>query len=273
MYLDELKTIRIERSDDGHVAEVVLANGRGNPLDGRFWDELPTVFPALDADPAVRVVLLRGEGKHFCTGLDLREAPALMKPAGGAAAERDEFLRWVRLAQFGISAIEDCRKPVVTAIQGGCIGGGLDLICATDIRLASAEAVFSVREVRVGVVSDGGSLQRLPTLIGESAARRIILTGEDFDATRAERYGLVSDVYPDPDTLLDAARRMCAEMAALSPRAVQGSKHALNVCRNLSHREGLEYVAVWNSAFMVSEDLDEAITSFSERRPPRYTGR
>jgi enoyl-CoA hydratase len=273
MALDELKTVRVDRCEDGRVAEVVLDNGKGNPLDGQFWDELPEVFPALDADPDVRAILLRGEGRHFCTGLDLREALAIMKPAGGVAAERDEFMRWVRMAQRGISAMEDCRKPVVAAVQGGCIGGGVDLICAADIRLASADAVFSVREVRVGVVSDGGSLQRLPALIGESAARRLILTGEDFDAGRAERYGLVSDVYPDPETLLVEARTMCAHLAGLSPRAVQGSKHALNVCRNLTHREGLEFVAIWNSAFMASDDLNEAVTSFAERRPPRYTGR
>lgn len=272
MKLDELRTMRVEYSDDRHVVEVILDNGRGNPLDDRCWHEIPHVFPALDADPDVRAIILRGEGRHFCTGLDLREAVAITKPAGGNAADRDSFYRWIKMAQRGITAMEECGAPVIAAIHGACIGGGVDLICAVDIRIASAEAFFSVREVRVGIVADGGSLQRLPHLIGESAARRLILTGEDFDAARAERYGLVSDVHPDPETMLADARRIAGHIAGLSPRAIQHSKQALNHCRNLTHREGLEYVAVWNSAFMASQDLDEAMRSFAESRAPRYTG-
>lgn len=272
MKLDELRTIRVERPSE-HVAEVVLDNGKGNPMDARFWDELPHLFPALDADPGVRAILLRGEGRHFSSGLDLRAALDIMRPAGGTAVDRDAFYRWVRMAQRGMGNVEACVKPVVAAVHGACLGGALDLICVADIRLASADAVFSVREVRVGVVGDGGSIQRLPGLIGESNARRLILTGEDFDAARAERYGLVSDVYPDQESLLAAARDLCGQLAGLSPRAVQGSKHALNLCRDLGHQQGLEFAAVWNSAFMASEDLTEAITSFGERRPPRYTGR
>jgi enoyl-CoA hydratase len=270
MKLDELTTMRVEYSADRHVAEVVLDNGPGNPMGVAFWAELPYVFPALATDPDVRAVLLRGEGRHFCSGIDLREAQQLVGPAGEDAAGRERFLAWLHASQGGITAVEECPKLVVAAIHGACIGGGIDLICATDIRLASAEARFSVKEVRVAIVSDGGSLQRLPTLIGESAARRLLLTGEDFDAARAERYGLVSDVYPDPDTLLAAAREMCEQLAALSPRAVQGTKRAMNHCRDLTHAQGLEYIAAWNSAFLINDDLTEMMTALAERRPPRY---
>jgi enoyl-CoA hydratase len=273
MKLDELTTMRVEFSADRAVAEVVLDNGHGNPMGVAFWQELPHVFPALHTDPDVRAILLRGEGRHFCSGVDLRDAERIMGPAGGNATRRDEFLTWLRTAQSGITNLETCTKPVVAAVHGACIGGGVDLICAADIRLASAEAVFAVKEVRVAIVSDGGSLQRLPTLIGESAARRLLLTGEDFDADRAERYGLVSDVYPTPEALLDAARGMCAQLASLSPRAVQGTKQMMNACRDLTHAQGLEHVAAWNSAFLVNDDLTEMIAAFSERRPPRYTGR
>jgi enoyl-CoA hydratase len=272
MKLDTLTTMRVEFSADRRVAEVVLDNGHGNPMGVAFWEELPHVFPALDADPDVRAILLRGAGKHFCSGVDLRDAERLMGPAGGDAAARDRFLAWLRMAQAGITGLEACAKPVVAAVHGACIGGGVDLICAADIRLASAEAVFAVKEVRVAIVSDGGSLQRLPTLIGESAARRLLLTGEDVEAARAERYGLVSDVYPTPDELLAAARKMCRELASLSPRAVQGTKRTMNACRDLTHAQGLEYVAAWNSAFLVNEDLHEMIAAFRERRPPDYPG-
>lgn len=270
MRLDELTTMRVEFSTDRHVAEVVLDNGHGNPMGVAFWQELPHVFPALHADPEVRTILLRGEGRHFCSGVDLRDAQTIMGPAGGDAVAREKFLAWLHMAQAGITALETCAKPVVAAVHGACIGGGVDLICAADIRLASAEAVFCVKEVRVAIVSDGGSLQRLPTLIGESAARRLLLTGEDFDAARAERYGLVSDVYPDPDTLLTEARGMCRQLASLSPRAVQGTKATMNLCRDLTHAQGLEYIAAWNSAFLVNADLTEMMTAFAEGRPPRY---
>ncbi|HTK61912.1 MAG TPA: enoyl-CoA hydratase-related protein [Pseudonocardia sp.] len=270
MKLDELTTMRVEFSPDRHVAEVVLDNGHGNPMGVAFWQELPHVWPALHADPDVRAILLRGEGRHFCSGVDLRDAQAIMGPAGGDAAAREKFLAWLHMAQSGITALETCAKPVVAAVHGACIGGGVDLICAADIRLASAEAVFCVKEVRVAIVSDGGSLQRLPTLIGESAARRLLLTGEDFDAARAERYGLVSDVYPDPATLLTEAREMCRRLASLSPRAVQGTKQTMNLCRDMTHAQGLEYIAAWNSAFLVNADLTEMMTAFAEGRPPRY---
>ena len=270
MKLDELTTMRVEFSPDRHVAEVVLDNGHGNPMGVAFWQELPHVFPALHADPEVRAILLRGAGKHFCSDVDLRDAQRIMGPAGGDAAQRDQFLAWLRMAQAGITALEACAKPVVAAVHGACIGGGIDLICAADVRLASAEAVFCVKEVQVAIVSDGGSLQRLPTLIGESAARRLLLTGEDFTAARAERYGLVSDVYPSPEALLEAAREMCRQIASLSPRAVQGTKATMNLCRDMTHAQGLEYIAAWNSAFLVNADLTEMIAAFSEGRPPRY---
>lgn len=268
-----MKTMRIERSDDGQVAEVVLCSGKGNPLGADFWDELPDVFPDLDADPDVRAVLLRAEGRNFCTGLDLVDAPALLAPAGGNAGERAAFLRWLRRLQRSITALEECAKPVVAAIQGWCIGGGIDLIAAADIRLASAEAMFSVREVKMAVIADAGSLQRLPYIVGEARARHLLLTGEDFDVAKAERWGLVSDVHPDPETLLAEARALCRRLADLPPMTVQGTKQMLNSSREMSRRDSLDQVAFYNTGLLASEDLTEAITSFAERRPPRFTGR
>ena len=267
-----METMRIERSPDGHIAEVVLAGARGNPLGARFWDELPEVFPALERDPDVRSVLLRAEGKNFCTGLDLASSLSLLAPAGGGAGERAEFLRWLRRLQRSISAIEDCTKPVVAAVQGWCIGGGIDLITAADIRLASAEAKFSVREVRMAVVSDAGALQRLPGIVGEARARHLLLTGEDFDVAAAERWGLVSTVYDGPDALLAGARALCRTLAELPPLTVQGTKQMLNASRDLPRRDALELVAAWNTGLLASDDLTEAMTAFNERRPPKFTG-
>jgi enoyl-CoA hydratase len=162
--------------------------------------------------------------------------------------------------------------PVVAAVQGWCIGGGVDLIAACDIRLASAEAQFSVREAKIAIVADVGSLQRLPAIIGKGHVAELAYTGKDIDAARAVAIGLVNHVSADPDAVLADARAMAAEIAANSPLAVQGTKAVLAAGENLSVAEGLDYVATWNAAFLASDDLVEAMTAFMEKRPGNFTG-
>ena len=162
---------------------------------------------------------------------------------------------------------------MIAAVSGWCIGGGLDLIAACDIRLCSKEARFSLREVKVAIVADLGSLQRLPRVIGEGHTRELALTGKDIPAERALRINLVNEVYETPAALLDAARAMAREIADNPPLVVQGIKRVMNYCSDKSVKDGLEYVAVWNSAFLQSHDLGEAMAAFRERRPPRFEGR
>ncbi|MBB4683363.1 crotonase/enoyl-CoA hydratase family protein [Amycolatopsis jiangsuensis] len=261
---------------DGPVAEVrLLGPGKGNAMGPDFWRELPQVFAALDADPRVRAVVLTGSGKHFSYGLDL---PAMMGSwapllAGDAlAGPRTEFHGEVRRLQDAVSSIAACRKPVIAAVSGWCIGGGVDVITAADVRLASADAKFSVREVKVAIVADIGSLQRLGSIIGEGHVRELALTGKDVDAARAERIGLVNEVYPDQDTLLAKARELAAEIADNPPLVVQGTKQVLAANTERQVAEGLRYVAAWNSAFLPSKDLQEAIQAFLERRAPEFKG-
>ncbi len=269
-----LKSLRLETAEDGRVAEVVLTGpGKGNAMGPDMWRELPEVFGALDRDPAVRAVLVRGEGAHFSYGIDLVAMARELAGAGGPAYERAGFLDGVRRLQAALDAAATCRKPVVAAVDGWCIGGGVDLIAACDIRVCSAQARFSVREVRVGIVADVGSLQRLPYIIGDGTTRRLALTGEDVDAAFAERVGLVSEVFADGAALLTGARALACLLAENPPLVVQGTKQVLNACRDLPLRDGLEHVAVWNSAFLATEDLGEAMAAFTERRPPRFTGR
>lgn len=272
-----LKSLRVERSDDGHVAEVVLIGpGKGNAMGPDFWRELPEVFGALDRDPEVRAVLVRGDGRMFCAGIDLVAMGALfagVAAEGGLAAARTAFLDDVHRLQAAVTSVEECRKPVVAAVHGWCIGGGVDLISACDIRLASADARFSVREVKVAIVADVGSLQRLPSVIGDGMTRRLALTGEDVPADRAERIGLTSETYADQDALLAGARALCADLAANPPLVVQGTKRVLNATRDLPRSAGLHHVAVWNAAFLPSHDLGEAMQAFAEKRPPRFEGR
>jgi enoyl-CoA hydratase len=162
---------------------------------------------------------------------------------------------------------------VIAAVSGWCIGGGLDVIAATDIRLASADAKFSVREVKVAIVADLGSLQRLSGIVGEGHLRELAYTGRDIDAARAEKINLVNDVYPDQEALLAAARQLAADIAANPPLVVQGVKDVLGHRREQDVAAGLRYVAAWNAAFLPSEDLGEAVQAFLERRPPEFNGK
>ena len=162
-----------------------------------------------------------------------------------------------------------CRKPVIAAVHGWCIGGGVDLISAADVRLASADAKFSIREARLAIVADVGSLQRLRGIIGEGQLRELALTGKDITAERAEQIGLVNDVLPDQEALMAAALEMAGEMAANSPLAVAGTKAVLNEGREEDIARGLRHVALWNSAFLHSEDLLEAVAAHGGAPPGR----
>jgi enoyl-CoA hydratase len=270
----ELVSMRVERAV--HVAVVTLLGpGKGNALGPDFWRELPLVFGELDADDDVRAIVLTGSGEHFSYGLDLPAmAPlwASLLADRALARPRTEFLGEVRRLQAAIGSVAACRKPVIAAISGWCIGGGLDLVAAADIRLASADAKFSIREVKVAIVADLGSLQRLAGIIGDGHLRELAFTGADIDATRAERIGLVNDVYPDRDAVLTAARDLADRIAANPPLVVQGAKDVLDVNRGQQVAAGLRYVAAWNAAFLPSDDLTEAVAAFAERREPKFTG-
>ncbi|HEY7832186.1 MAG TPA: crotonase/enoyl-CoA hydratase family protein [Ktedonobacterales bacterium] len=269
------RALRVERR--GGVAEVTLLGpGKGNALGPDFWREAPDVFATLDADRDVRAVLVRGSGAHFSYGLDLPAMltqPALHLTGENLAAERTELLDMVLQMQRACSAVAACRKPVIAAVAGWCIGAGLDLIAACDVRLCSAEARFSLRETKLAIVADMGSLQRLPPIIGQGATRELAFTGADVDSARALTLGLVSAVYTTPDALLDAARTMADQIATNPPLAVQGTKRVLNECQGKTVEEGLRYVALWNAAFLQSADLQEAFAAFLERRAPEFQGR
>lgn len=248
-----------------------------NAMGPAFWNDLPMAMAELDDDADTRVVVLAARGRHFTAGLDLVGMAGDLTSGGGTgsspAARATRFLATVTRLQRSITSVEKCSKPVVAAIHGACIGGGIDLITACDIRLCAADATFSVRETRLAMVADVGTLQRLPRIVGRGHAAELALTGRDIGAERAMAIGLVNDVLADVDALHAAARRLADEIAANSPLAVQGTKHVLQACEDRTVDQGLDYVAVWNAAFLVSDDLTEAMTALFEKRPPTFTGR
>ncbi len=257
-----------------HVAQVTLIGpGKGNAMGPDCWAEMPVLFAALDADPEVRAIVIVGSGSQFTFGLDL----SAMKnndaaPQGGLARARTEFLTKLQRMQAAITAVAECRKPVIAAVHGWCIGGGVDLISAVDIRYASADATFSVREVKVAMVADLGSLARLPAIIADGHLRELALTGKNIDAARAERIGLVNDVFDTPEATLAAAHATAKEIAENPPLVVQGIKNVLDHSRSAGVHDSLRYVAAWNSAFLPSLDLQEAVSAVFQKRPPVFRG-
>jgi enoyl-CoA hydratase len=263
--------LRIER--DGDIAVVSLLAATMPPA---LFTELGQTFTALSRDAALRAVILRGDTKVFSYGLDLPAAFATWGPAfagQGLAAGRTELWTLIRELQATVTAVASCPVPVIAAIHGWCIGGGVDLITACDLRICTADARFSVRETKVAMVADLGSLQRLPHVIGDAATRELALTGKDIDASRALALGLVSQVAADRTALDVAARGLAAEVAANPPLVVRGVKQILDQSTQPEVAAGLERVAVWNAAFLPSEDLAEAASAFAARRPPAWKGR
>lgn len=271
---DTYESVSVEITD--HVARVTLLGpGKGNAMGPAFWAELPVVFGELDADPEVRAIVLTGSGKHFSYGLDVAAMGDTLAPLmaeGAMAKPRTDFLKRLKTMQHTITAVADCRTPTIAAVHGWCIGGGVDLISAVDIRYASADAMFSVREVKLAIVADVGSLARLPLILSDGHLRELALTGKDIDAARAAQIGLVNDVYDDAEACLAAAHATAAEIAANPPLVVSGIKDVLDEQRTERVSASLRYVAAWNSAFLPSKDLTEGITAMFAKRPPEFTG-
>jgi enoyl-CoA hydratase len=260
------------------VATLWLDNPqRRNAMGPAFWDDLPRACAVLAEradDDDVRAVVLAARGPVFSAGLDLKAMPSTIVSSAdvSGAKRRATTYAHIKRLQAAISAVAELPVPVIAAVQGYCLGGGIDLITACDVRLAAADAVFSVRETRIAMVADVGTLQRLPRVIAPGHVAELVYTGRDIGAERAERIGLVNDVYPDHDSVVAAAQAMAAEIAANSPIAVKGARAVLRAGEGRSIAEGLDYVAVWNAAFIDSHDLGEALSAFVEKRQPRFTG-
>ena len=274
----QYESVIVETKDN--VAQVTLIGpGKGNAMGPAFWSELPQVFGELDADPDVRAIVLTGSGRNFSYGLDLPAMGGTLAPVlapvladGALARPRTEFHAEVLRMQGTITAVADCRTPTIASVHGWCIGGGVDLISAVDIRYASADAKFSVREVKLAMVADVGSLARLPLILSDGHLRELALTGKDIDAARAEKIGLVNDVFADADAALAGAHATAAEIAANPPLTVRGVKDVLDQQRISAVSASLRYVAAWNAAFLPSKDLTEGVSATFAKRPPNFTG-
>ncbi len=264
---------------EGHVATLWLDRPEAlNAMGPELFEDLPVIVRALDADDGVRAIVVAAKGRHFTAGLDLvAMGPLLMGGGGGGAsspAERNAaMVANIHGLQEAMSVFADIDTPTIAAVHGACIGGGVDLIAACDVRFASAEATFSVRETKMAIVADLGSLQRLQRILGHGLVNELALTGKDLDAARALEIGLLNGCAETPEDAYALARACAEEIAANSPLVVRGTKRVLRESASRPIDEGLELVAQWNALYLRSKDLDEAIGAFLEKRPARFEGR
>ncbi len=266
----------LELDVGGNVATLWLDRPEARNAMGRaFWEDLPRAAAAVREAPNVRVLVIAARGPHFTVGLDLKELGGdLLAGDEADSPARRNGARYdaVRAMQASVNAVADLPVPVIAAVHGYCIGGGVDLISACDIRLADRSAIFSVRETKVAIVADLGTLQRLPRIVGAGHVAELAFTGMDIDAGRAAAIGLVNRVTAHA-ALLTRAYQLAESIAANSPLAVRGTKAVLAANDGRTIAEGLEFVARWNTLYLRSDDLAEAMRAFVERRAPTFTGR
>ena len=255
------------------IAEIRLNRpDKSNAMNDAMWQEIRQAFDWVDATPEARVAILSGEGKNFCAGIDLTMLGSIQQriahPDG--ARSREALRRLILDLQDCLSRIERCRKPVIAAIQGACVGGGLDLVTCCDMRYATADAIFSIKEIDLAMVADVGTLQRLPHLIGQGISRELAYTGRNVDAEEAEKIGLINHFFATKTALTAAVREIAQNIASKSPLAIRGIKEVMNFSRDHSIADGLNFVATWNAALLLSGDLNECITAQREKRAPRF---
>jgi enoyl-CoA hydratase len=254
---------------ENHIATVRLNRPeKANAMNATMWQEIRKAFQWVDATPEARVAVLQGEGKLFTAGIDLQMMMAIGPQVQNECDGRTrEALRRVILdMQDTLTSLERCRKPVLAAIHGGCVGGGIDLITCADMRYCSSDAYFTIKEIDIGMTADVGTLQRLPKLIGEGMARELAYTGRKFTAEEAREMRLVNRVYDSREALYAGVQEIAASIAAKSPLSIRGTKEMITYARDHSVADGLNYIATWNAAMLMSNDLQEAMMANMSKR-------
>ena len=246
-----------------------------NTMIPAFWSELPRIVEDLDARAAARAIVISSTGRHFSAGMDLSvftgESP-LASSGGVSETGRQRARLWmmVQHLQDSFTALERARMPVLAAIQGGCIGGAVDMVCAADMRYCSADAFFCIQEINIGMTADVGTLQRLPKLIPEGIARELAYTGDRMPAERALEVGLVNRVCDDHDSLVEGVLEIAGRIARRSPLAIWGTKESINYARDHSVADSLRHIAGWQSGMFQPADMMEEFAAKGEQRDPEF---
>ena len=268
--MSEYETIQLDI--ENKIAHVQLNRPeQANAMNMPLWHELKQVFEYIDRTPEIRVAVLSGKGRNFCSGIDLGLFQEALAPKGKCEGRKRESLRRLILdMQDCLSAIEKCRKPVIAAIHGGCIGGGVDMVTACDMRYSTTKAYFTIKEIDLGMTADVGTLQRLPHLIGDGMMRELAYTGRKVTGKEAREIGLVNRDYEDQETLMTKVMKLAGQIATKSPLAIRGVKEMILYTRDHTVDDSLNYIATWNASMLLSDDIRETMQAQVQKRKPEY---
>tara|TARA_B100001741_G_scaffold174353_1_gene143751 strand:- start:11 stop:856 length:846 start_codon:yes stop_codon:yes gene_type:complete len=264
----------VETKDDiAHIR--MIRPDKANSMIPEFWDELPQIVNQLSDGNDARAIVLSAEGRHFCSGMDLsvfadNNDVSVQSDAKHISRQRASFRTTALQLQRTFSCLEESRLPVLSAIQGACIGGGIDMVSATDLRYATKDAFFCIQEINIGMTADVGTLQRMPKLVPEGVVRELAYTGRNMSASEAKERGFVNEIYEDQDAMDDAVLEIAKEIASKSPMAIWGTKQTLNYGRDHSVADSLEYIATWNAAMFDPDDMAEAFMAQTENRDAEF---
>ena len=262
----------------GHVAHIKLNRPKKrNAMNWDFWRDLPRIVGDIDTHARARCIILSSTGPVFSAGLDLslfgQDVFASSKTAKMNEKELQtpqNFMSFLSFLQDSISSLQKARIPVICAIQGGCIGGGVDLICSADIRLATNDAFFSIRETKIGMVADVGTFPRIVKLLPEGIVKELAFTGRNFSAQEAKEYGFVNKLYESHDSLIEGALEIANEIASNSPAAVYGCKKVIDFSRDHTIDEGLEWINMWNASMLSQSELMEGFQSYKSKKEGNF---
>lgn len=258
---------------NNHIAHVQFSRPEQmNSMSKAFWKELPECIQAIDAAGEARVIVISSTGKHFSAGMDLGvfSDTKAVSMTGDPIRMAENLRRVVLQLQKSLSSLEEARIPVLSAIHGGCIGGALDLVCATDSRYCSSDAYFTIKETQLGMTADVGTLQRLPKLMPQGVVRELAYTGRKFTAQEAKNLGFVNEVYDNQEAMLEGVMAIAAQIAANAPIAVVGCKEMLNYSRDHSVEDSLKYMATWQGGMFRPNDMIKTFAAKAQRQTPEF---
>lgn len=265
-------------SIENKIAHIVLNRpGKRNSMIPEFWDELPQIVRDIDASAEARVIVISSTGPHFTSGLDTSvfgttiedhdssESPEILNRKKGA-----KLYDTIQYMQQTFGALEKCRVPVLAAIQGGAIGGGVDLITACDMRYFTQDAFLTIFEINIGMTADVGTFPRITKLLPEGVVKELAYTGRRMAANEAKSLGFVNEIFPDHESLLEGVMAVAREIANKAPLAIYGTKQIINYARDHTTADALDYIGVWNASMLHTDEINEAMNASKEKRPANF---
>jgi enoyl-CoA hydratase len=261
-----------------HIAHIKLIRPeRRNSMIPEFWDELPKIIERIETEAQARVIVISSTGPHFTSGLDtsafgstIQDKDDTMAPEKLARLKGVKLYETVAHMQKTFSCLENCRMPVLAAIQGGAIGGGVDLITACDMRYMTQDSFLTIFEINIGMTADVGTFPRLCKLIPEGVVKELAFTGRRMPADEAKSLGLVNQIFEDHEALITGVMELAKQIASKAPLAIYGSKRIINYARDHSTADSLDYISIWNASMLQHDEVQEAMQAAGEKRAGNF---